>query len=91
MERVERKMDTSSDKVQLTYFFHKKIKYVWHADSEQFLKLNGLEREKCGVIYSYTSGLSREESDSKLALYGSNTIDIEVKPILQIVFDEVSA
>lgn len=89
MEVVHRNMDTTGGKVQLTFFYHKKIKYIWHADSQQYLKLSGLEREKCGVIYSYTSGLSREESDSKLALYGPNKIDIEVKPIWQIVYDEV--
>lgn len=91
LERVEHFSDQRNGKVGLIYFFHKKLKYVWHADQQQFQKLTGLEKQKCGVIYSYSGGLSREEAESKFKLYGPNQMEIQVNPIWRIVYDEVSA
>jgi len=74
---------------EFTHFFHKKIKYIWNSDQLQFIRLTGLESEKCEVIYSYKSGLTHQEAEEKFNLYGLNSIYIDVKPLWKIVLEAV--
>lgn len=50
----------------------------------------GLEAERCSVIYSQVEGATSSEAALKLDLYGSNSIEIEVRPLLWLIIDEVS-
>lgn len=77
-------------RVSCIHFFHKKVKYIWRADLRQFTKLEGLEREKCGLLYSLGDGLTQQEATLKLDLYAANSIQIELKPIWRLAFEEVT-
>ena len=70
-------------------FYHKKLKYIWNTDKQQFIRLTGLESEKCSVIYSYSGGLSENEAEEKFDLYGPNSIHIDVQPLWKIVVDSL--
>ncbi|KAH9404644.1 hypothetical protein TYRP_000470 [Tyrophagus putrescentiae] len=48
----------------------------------------GLEAERCSVIYSQVEGATSSEAALKLDLYGSNSIEIEVRPLLWLIIDE---
>lgn len=71
------------------YFHHKKLKYIWRSDKQQFVRLVGLESEKCEVIYSYMSGLSHQEAEDKYNLYGINSIYIDVQPMWKIIVETI--
>lgn len=71
------------------HFYHKKMKYIWNPDKQRFIRLTGLESEKCSVIYSYSSGLTENEAEEKFTLYGPNSIYIDVQPLWKIVMDSL--
>lgn len=72
------------------YFTHKKLKYIWNSEYKQFDRLKGLEAERCSVIYSQVEGATSSEAALKLDLYGSNSIEIEVRPLLWLIIDEIT-
>lgn len=84
--RPDKDEDISNGQI---HFYHKKLKYLWNADKQRFIRLTGLESEKCAVIYSYSSGLSENEAEEKFALYGLNSIYIDVQPLYKIVIDSL--
>lgn len=75
--------------VNFASFDHQKIKYIWRPDINQFIKLRGLEKERCGILYTISEGYSSSESELMLKLYGSNVISTDIEPIWKIILREV--
>lgn len=91
VERIIKKKNNDEDdnSNDYTHFYHKKLKYIWNSDKQQFTRLTGLDSEKCAVIYSYAKGLTQNEAEDKFNLYGPNSIYIDVQPLWKIVFESL--
>lgn len=89
VERVVRPIDKSLVSKQHTYFYNKRIKYIWDPQLVKFIKIGGLEVQNCSQFYSLSEGLHTTESCFRLQFYGKNSIHIEVKPICQLVLREI--
>lgn len=71
------------------YFITKKIKYIWSNESQTFKKLEGLDKNtKCSYFHA-CKGLTYPQQQERVAMFGSNSIQIHVTPIIRILFKEV--
>ncbi|XP_015781531.1 probable cation-transporting ATPase 13A3 isoform X2 [Tetranychus urticae] len=71
------------------YFDNKRIRYIWDEESQQFVKLSGLDKNVDCSFFYHQHGLSPEEQSKRLRLFGPNAIVVEVQSILQVFFNEV--
>lgn len=46
--------------------------------------------EKCGLFYSMSQGLNKDEADFRLRLYGPNSVLVDKKPVWKIALETVS-
>ncbi|KAF8782580.1 putative cation-transporting ATPase 13A3 like protein [Argiope bruennichi] len=76
---------------QHTYFYNKKIKYIWDPQQSKFIKVEGLEIRNCSNFHSLFDGLSTTEAVFRLQHYGKNSIFIEVQPICKLVLNEIKS
>ncbi|XP_054161335.1 probable cation-transporting ATPase 13A5 [Oppia nitens] len=90
VEKVEKMIQGCNSAANCIHFYHKKIKYIWRMEINQFVKLKGLESSKCGVIYSMIEGLNTNEVFLRTQLYGLNSILVEIKPIFKLIIEEIS-
>lgn len=90
LETVNRPANQLSSASDYAYFYHKKIKYIWRPEHANYVKLRGLDNEKCSVIYTHSNGFASQEAEVNYKLYGVNSIIVDVKPIWRLVFEEVS-
>lgn len=89
VEKVIKQNESDYDYLtsDLVYFYHKKLKYIWQTEDEQFTRLTGLESVRCDVIFSYKHGLTHQEAEEKFNLYGPNSIFIDVQPLYKIIVE----
>ncbi|XP_072266259.1 probable cation-transporting ATPase 13A4 [Pyxicephalus adspersus] len=68
-----------------------KIRYVWNNLEKKFQKIGILEdKYSCSDIHThFGSGLKQDEQEIRKQVCGFNTIDVEVTPILKLLFKEV--
>ena len=73
-----------------TFLFYV-IKYAWNAKKKSFCRLYGLDKNTPLHLFSseFSQGLTAEKQSMKQVLHGPNSIDVEVKPYIQILFEEV--
>ncbi|OQV13862.1 putative cation-transporting ATPase 13A3 [Hypsibius exemplaris] len=72
------------------WFTHSLLHYAWHHRDEKFQRLSGLPVGiSCGDLHSRRGGVSDEERQQKLTLFGPNIIDVEVKPVLRLLVEEI--
>ncbi|XP_053202977.1 polyamine-transporting ATPase 13A3-like [Panonychus citri] len=90
VETVVKPDYSRKERAQFSYFYHKKIKYLWRPELSQFTKLTGLEKEKCGSIYSMSEGLTNSDAKIRQSLYGINSIIIQVEPITKLILNQIS-
>ena len=78
-------------KTTFRFFVHRNIKYVFHARAETFARLHGYDRgEKLHRFRAeLAAGLSESLQSSLRLLYGPNTIDVDVKSYVRLLFQEV--
>jgi cation-transporting P-type ATPase 13A2 len=81
---------TTAAKRYYRYFDHQNMRYAWRPDLGEFERLCGLEcgNRCCDLVERYR-GLRQEERDALVALFGENFINIEVKPYINLFFEEV--
>ncbi|GFQ95273.1 probable cation-transporting ATPase 13A3 [Trichonephila clavata] len=91
VEIVVRPSDKSLPSKQHTYFYNKKIKYIWDYQHSKFIKVEGLEVRNCANFHSLVDGLHTTESVFRLQHYGKNSIFIEVQPICRLVLNEIKS
>lgn len=71
------------------YFEHKKLKYFWNSKEDAFKQVcgdNGLTKKQ---IRSMSRGLTEVEAAQNSEHYGLNTIEVELRPVWSLIFDEV--
>ncbi|CAG2100663.1 unnamed protein product [Medioppia subpectinata] len=83
-EYVEKVIQGIKSTGNCAHFFHKKIKYIWRTELNQFVKLKGLESYKCGIIYSMIEGLTSNEAILRSQLY------VQIKPIWKLIVEEIT-
>jgi Cation transporter/ATPase, N-terminus len=73
------------------FFLHRNAKYVWNSETETYARLHGYDRgEKLHRFRAeLAAGLSECRQSALRLLYGPNTIDVEVKSYLRLLFQEV--
>eukprot|EP00058_Branchiostoma_floridae_P001053 XP_002586541.1 hypothetical protein BRAFLDRAFT_131390 [Branchiostoma floridae] len=70
------------------FFDHQHVRYIWNSNISCFTKLRGLDdTTPCSYFYQL-GGLTREEQHRKCALYGENSIYIDVKSYFRLLFEE---
>ncbi|XP_062618648.1 polyamine-transporting ATPase 13A3-like [Saccostrea cucullata] len=73
----------------IRYFITKKVKYIWDSDSQTFKKLEGLDKNtKCSYFHG-CKGLNYAQQQERMTMFGSNSIQIHVTPIIRLLFKEV--
>ena len=79
------------NKLTFRYFMHRHAKYVWSSRERVFLRLKGYDEghpvHKFSTVYS--QGLRSDQQSVQQTLYGQNTIDVEVKSYIRLLFEEV--
>ncbi|XP_052082526.1 polyamine-transporting ATPase 13A3-like isoform X6 [Mytilus californianus] len=73
----------------IRFFITKKVKYVWNTSSQEFEKAKGLDHSTRCSYFHEASGLSHLEQSQRRHVYGSNSIQIHVTPIITLLFKEV--
>ena len=73
------------------YFYHHHCKYVWSAKDKTYSRLHGLDQDTKLHWFSskFSFGLNDEATKARRILYGPNSIDVEVKSYLRLLFEEV--
>ncbi|CAL8095253.1 unnamed protein product [Calicophoron daubneyi] len=71
----------------ITYFFHKKMKYIWDQEKNEFGLLSGWEeRPYCELVPA--SPLTLDAVTRHRMLYGDNEIAIHVTPLMRMLLSE---
>ncbi|XP_056634533.1 polyamine-transporting ATPase 13A3-like isoform X1 [Diorhabda sublineata] len=75
---------------QLRYFFHQHTKYLWDANINAFVTLDQLIPSKSVDDYlKNTDGLTNDEYQNSLDLYGFNKIEVEIKSYWTLFIEEI--
>ncbi|EYC46091.1 hypothetical protein Y032_0408g925 [Ancylostoma ceylanicum] len=76
----------------IRYFTFRKLKYIWKSDLEEWISPADLDGEiPLKYFHSLSesgTGLSEEDVACRRLTYGSNLIDVKLKPILVLLFIE---
>ncbi|RCN41221.1 P-type ATPase [Ancylostoma caninum] len=76
----------------IRYFTFRKLKYIWKSDLEEWISPTDLDGEiPLRYFHSLSesgTGLSEEDVACRRLTYGSNLIDVKLKPILVLLFIE---
>lgn len=96
VETVVKPDETNSLLSQDSYFYNKKIKYIWKNDISQFCRISGLPNIlkslngiNCDSFYEMAEGLNNVDALYRLQLFGENSILVEVKPIYKLILNEI--
>ncbi|XP_055351131.1 polyamine-transporting ATPase 13A3-like isoform X2 [Paramacrobiotus metropolitanus] len=73
----------------IRYFDDRRIRYIWNTESKAFVRLLGLDQHLSAEYFQTCSPLNSSEVQQRRLLYQSNEINIEVSPIIKILFKEV--
>lgn len=86
---VEKKKTTETS---FRYFFNKREKFYWNGDKNAFELLRGIELSETQlsqISRISPHGLSPAEAQRRSLIYGSNTIRVELTPLLKLLIREV--
>ncbi|CAG2250705.1 Probable cation-transporting ATPase 13A3,Probable cation-transporting ATPase W08D2.5,Probable cation-transporting ATPase 13A4,Cation-transporting ATPase 13A2 [Mytilus edulis] len=81
--------DVVREQSLVRFFITKKVKYVWNTNSQEFEKAKGLDHSTRCSYFHEALGLSHLEQSQRRNVYGSNSIQIHVTPIITLLFKEV--
>ena len=56
---------------------------------EDHVFCRGLENKTCKDLHSMTNGIDRKTQEERQDIYGSNIIEIQVKPTMHLIIYEV--
>ncbi|CAB1427291.1 unnamed protein product [Pleuronectes platessa] len=78
------------EKTLLRYYLFEGLRYVWLDRKGAFLRVSVLNEDwTCKDLYGFQKGLSHLEQSFRRRIYGSNLIDVPVKPYIKLLFEEV--
>lgn len=78
-----RLLDPYMEDALIRYFYHKKIKYVWVSDSDNFAKIDVFTSTPCSHFHR-TSGLLENDAELQRVKFGGNRVHIPLTPIWQL-------
>ncbi|VDN95306.1 unnamed protein product [Brugia pahangi] len=80
-----------TDVSTLRYFTFKKLTHLWYADEDRFISIDSLDVDIDFHQFHIMGekGLSSVDVAKRLAVYGKNLIDINLKPLHVLLFREV--
>lgn len=81
--------DSEHSNITYRYFITKKVKYTWDQETGEFLKVKGLEDDVSCTYFHQLQGLSIGEQVKRRVLYGVNSIQVHVTPIIHLLFKQV--
>ncbi|XP_034446104.1 cation-transporting ATPase 13A2 isoform X1 [Hippoglossus hippoglossus] len=77
-------------KTLLRYYLFEGLRYVWLDRKGAFFHVSVLNEDwTCKDLYDFQKGLSHLEQSFRRLIYGSNLIDVPVKPYIKLLFEEV--
>ncbi|XP_071945615.1 polyamine-transporting ATPase 13A3-like isoform X2 [Antedon mediterranea] len=80
---------TVTSRLQIRFFMYKKLKYIWNDGEKSYHQLRGLDvNTHTGSFYSHYKGFSVNEQKMRKELYGANKINVELRPIPVLFFQE---
>ncbi|CAH8871431.1 unnamed protein product [Trichobilharzia szidati] len=77
---------TLEDQTKHPYFIHKKLKYIWNFENEQFEVLQNWDERSYDEILN-AQALDSELIETRRDLYGINKIDVSLTPIVRLVLN----
>ncbi|XP_070586132.1 polyamine-transporting ATPase 13A3-like isoform X2 [Erythrolamprus reginae] len=82
---------TCGEQVQVCFFTHHNIRYLWDAEAQAFRRLSALDRgQPCSSLhFAHGSGLPRGTQDYRKIFYGTNQIDVQVPSLAHLLIKEV--
>uniref|UniRef100_A0ABM5FVF5 Cation-transporting ATPase n=1 Tax=Pogona vitticeps TaxID=103695 RepID=A0ABM5FVF5_9SAUR len=77
--------------LKVRYIQAQKIRYVWDILGKEFVRVGSLEDSNtCSDIHcKFGDGLTKKEKDLRRLVCGPNTIEIEIRPVWNLLFKEV--
>ncbi|XP_021372586.1 probable cation-transporting ATPase 13A3 isoform X2 [Mizuhopecten yessoensis] len=73
----------------IRYFTVKKVKYLWNRHHQTFEKLRAYDESTMCSYFHETQGLTADELEERSILYGINSIQVSVTPIIVLLIKEV--
>lgn len=70
-------------------FTCKKIKYIWDAEKQEFVRLNGLDNGVSSETLHKSAGLTSNEQFIRRLVYGPNKILVKESSVVELLFLEV--
>lgn len=74
---------------EIRYLDYRYIRFVFHPLREKFQLMSNWRDPSWRNLKDVMNGLEGETRDARAGLFGDNVIDIEEKPIIQLLIDEV--
>ncbi|KAM7445100.1 hypothetical protein ABFA07_006360 [Porites harrisoni] len=88
-ERLLGITNTNIQELQMKYFCHRHLRYVWNEAQGEFELLRGLDVGTFPAhFYQSSSGLHWDVIERRQSLYGPNVIDVDVKSYVRLFFEE---
>lgn len=76
--------------LHLRYIDYKYLRFCYHPLEDKFFLLSGWKDPMWTNVKVMRAGLDADDRDSREQVFGKNAIDIQQKPVLQLLVDEVS-
>ncbi|XP_076451738.1 polyamine-transporting ATPase 13A3-like isoform X2 [Babylonia areolata] len=90
MEDRDQLISATSVEGKMRCFDYQHYRYIWDPQKRTFRELEDLSTNTtCKTLIDSVHGLTHEQRMSRLAVYGNNAIDIEVKSYWKLFIEEV--
>lgn len=76
---------------KIRYLDYRYIRFVFHPVRGRFVLMSNWRDPSWRKVKNVKQGLEGETQEARARLFGSNVIDIEQKPILRLLIDEVDS
>lgn len=82
---------SSDDASEDRFFKFGAVRFFWDHRTDNFVRQSALDSGYSiqDLVSRYSKGLSAEERNRRICKYGPNTVEIEVKPYLKLLVEEV--
>ena len=77
--------------LSVRYFEYRHVRYIWSHTEGSFVRLFGLDKGHLVKKFTreYLNGITKDEQIGRRTVYGSNSVDVEVKSYGTLFIQEV--
>ena len=77
--------------LSVRYFEYRHVRYIWNHTEGSFVRLFGLDKGHLVNKFTreYLNGITKDEQIGRRTVYGSNSVDVEVKSYGTLFIQEV--